>query len=234
MIGYDRPLKPEWIYHTLAAITPGTKPEEFYDSYVNLVAERVGKDGVRKTRTVLFRTFIYSFQEKNGVIENNFLMDLCRQHDIEYMKPLLLSKLIIDYEILHFLTRRLSQIFDPTQDISASVLTKKMVDEYGDLEIVKRSTRAFLRTLTEFKLLIPIDTTKFRQVSRIALLPEQVKDIILLYAKVNKTKQIYLNSFDSTYFAFYLKPDLHAVASEYHTTYWDYIRSVNREILAIK
>jgi len=26
MLGYDRPLKPEWIYHTLASITPGSKP----------------------------------------------------------------------------------------------------------------------------------------------------------------------------------------------------------------
>ena len=41
MIGYDRPLKPEWIYQTLIAITPGSKPEDFYDSYINLAVERV-------------------------------------------------------------------------------------------------------------------------------------------------------------------------------------------------
>jgi len=234
MLGYDRPLKPEWIYHTLASITPGSKPEEFYQSYIYLATERVGKDGIRKTRTVLFRTFIYSFQEKTSVIENNILMELCRKHDLEYMKPILLAKFILDYEIIRFLTKKLSQIFDPTQEISATVLTKKMVDEYGDLEIVKRSTRAFLRTLTDFKLLVPVNTANFRQVSRIFLEPEQVKDIILLYATVNKTKQIGIHSIDSTLFAFYQKPDIHAVASEYHTKDWDYIRGVNREILTIK
>jgi hypothetical protein len=234
MLGYDRPLKPEWIYNTLASITPGTKPEEFYQSYINLATERVGKDGIRKTRTVLFRTFIYSFQEKTSIVENNILMDLCRKHDLEYMKPILISKFMMDYEIIRFLTKKLSQIFDPTQDITTTVLIKKMVEEYGDLEIVKRSTRAFLRTLADFKLLVPIDIAKFRQVSRTFLKPEQVKDIILLYAIVHKTKQIGVHSLDSSLFAFYQKPDIQAVASEYHTQCWDYIRSVNREILTIK
>lgn len=234
MLGYDRPLKPEWIYHTLASITPGTKPEEFYQSYINLATERVGKDGIRKTRTVLFRTFIFSFQEKTSIIENNILMDLCRKHDLEYMKPILITKFIMDYEIIRFLTKKLNQIFDPTQDITTTVLIKKMVEEYGDLEIVKRSTRAFLRTLTDFKLLVQVDTTKFRQVSRAFLEPEQVKDIILLYATVNKTKQIGIHSIDPSLFTYYQKPDIHTVASEYHTKHWDYIRGVNRELLTIK
>lgn len=234
MIGYDRPLKPEWIYNTLKTITPGSKPEEFYDSYVNVVTERVGKDGKRKTRTVLFRTFIYSFQEKTTLIENNYLMELCRIHDLEFMKPILLAKFIMDYEILRYLTKKLSQIFDPTQEISSTAITKKMVEEFGDREIVKRSTRSFLKTLTDFKLLVPINTTKFRQISRISLSDEQVKDILLLFAIVNKTKQIDLRHFDNTVFSFYQKPDLQQVSNEFNSKSWDYIRGVTREILMIK
>lgn len=234
MIGYDRPLKPEWIYQTLTAIVPGSKPEDFYDSYINLAVERVGKDGRRKTRTVLFRTFIFSFQEKTSVIENNILMELCRKNDMEYMKPILLSKFIMDYEMLRYLTKKFSQIFDPTQEISSTALTKKMVEKFGDLEIVKRSTRAFLKTLTDFKLLIPIGTTKYRQVSRALLSHEQVRDILLLFASVNKTKQIDLRHLDTTIFSFYQKPDLHQAASEFNTKNWDYIRGVNREMLMIK
>jgi hypothetical protein len=71
MIGYDRPLKPEWIYKTLKMVEPGKKPEEYYDAYNEIAVELTGKDGRRKTRTVLFRTFIYSFQQKSSVIENN-------------------------------------------------------------------------------------------------------------------------------------------------------------------
>ena len=60
MLGYDRPLKPEWIYKSLRMVEEGRKPEEFYDAYNDIATELTGKDGRRKTRTVLFRTFIYS------------------------------------------------------------------------------------------------------------------------------------------------------------------------------
>ena len=232
-IGYDRPLKPEWIYHTLHSIVPGSKPEEFYDSYINLAVERIGKDGRRKTRTVLFRTFIYSFQEKTNVIENNILIELCRKHDIEYMKPILLSKFIMDYEMLRFLTKKLSQIFDPTQEVASTALTKKMVEEFGDIEIVKRSTRAFLKTLSDFNLLVPVGTSKFRQVSRTSLSNEQVRDILLLFASVNKARQIDLKHLDMSIFAFYQKPDLQQVANEFQTKNWDYVRGINRELITI-
>ena len=54
MIGYDRPLKPEWIYKSLQMVEPGKKPEDFYDAYNDIAVELTGKDGRRKTRTVLF------------------------------------------------------------------------------------------------------------------------------------------------------------------------------------
>ena len=105
MIGYDRPLKPEWIYKTLKMVEPGKKPEEYYDAYNAIAVELTGKDGRRKTRTVLFRTFIYSFQEKTSVIEKNVLISLCKQKDYEYMKPILLAMFILDYGILKYFTQ---------------------------------------------------------------------------------------------------------------------------------
>ena len=39
MIGYDRPLKPEWIYKTLKLVEPGKKPEDYYDAYNEIAVE---------------------------------------------------------------------------------------------------------------------------------------------------------------------------------------------------
>lgn len=137
MIGYDRPLKPEWIYKTLRIIEPGRKPQEYYDAYNDIAVELTGKDGRRKTRTVLFRTFIYSFQDQQSVIENNLLIDLSKKHELGYMKPIYMAKFMLDYEILAYLTRIFFQIFDPSQTISTKAITAKMVETYGDVEIVK-------------------------------------------------------------------------------------------------
>ena len=234
MIGYDRPLKPEWIYKTLQMVEPGKKPEEYYDAYNDIAVELTGKDGRRKTRTVLFRTFIYSFQDKTSIIENNILIQLCKQKDFNYMKPILLSMFIMDYEILRYFTQTFFKIFDPSQEISSNALTKKLTESYGDTEIVKRSTRAFLKTLSDFKIIEPSGSTSYHQPNKTVLSNEQVSDIFKLYAVVNHTKQVDIQNLDKSIFAYYSVPDLNHVANEFHTQEWEYIKGVDRRFLMMK
>jgi len=230
----DRPLKPEWIYKTLQMVNPNEKPEIYYEPYNNIAVEMVGKDGRRKTRTVLFRTFIYSFQQQTSVIENNPLIELSKQKDIEFMKPILLAKFLIDYDILNYLAKLIHQLFDHTQEIKSSVLTTKMVENFGDLEIVKRSTRAFLKTLTNFKILIEKNNTTFIQLPKRELLPEQVNEILKLYAISLHTNQIDLINLNKQIFCFFQSPDLSAIAHQYQSTTWEYIKGLNRELLILK
>ena len=231
MIGYDRPLKPEWIYKTLRLVEPGKKPEDFYDAYDNIAIELTGKDGRRKTRTVLFRTFIYSFQENKSLIAENFLIQLSNEKDFNYMKPIYLAMFIMDYEILKYFTQTYFKIFDSSQEISSTVLTKKMTETYGDSEIVKRSTRSFLKTLSDFGIIIPKSKNVFEQISKVSLLEEQVADILKLYAIVTHTKQLNIGAMDKTIFAYYQIPDLSSIANQYHTSKWEYIKGIDRELL---
>jgi hypothetical protein len=234
MMGYDRPLKPEWIYKTLKNIEVGSKPQDFYDAYNEIAVELTGKDGRRKTRTVLFRTFIYSFQENTARIENNLLIELSKKHDSEYMKPIYMAMFILDYEILKYFTQMFYKIFDASQEISSVALTKKMKETYGDTEIVKRSTRAFLKSLTYFGILEVKTKTTFEQINKSDLSIEQVADIFRLFAVVNHTKQINLKDFDKTVFAYYNIPEFTEVANKYHTEKWEYIRGVDRELLMME
>lgn len=234
MMGYDRPLKPEWIYKTLKNIEVGTKPEDFYDAYNEIAVELTGKDGRRKTRTVLFRTFIYSFQESKTKIENNLIIELSKKHDFEYMKPIYMAMFILDYEILKYFTQMFYRIFDASQEVSSVALTKKMTETYGDTEIVKRSTRAFLKTLTDFGILEAKSKNNYEQISKSTLSSEQIADILELYAVVNHTKQINIRNLDKTIFAYYNISDLTKVANKYHTDKWEYIRGVDRELLMMR
>ncbi len=234
MMGYDRPLKPEWIYKTLKNIKVGIKPEEFYDAYNEIAVELTGKDGRRKTRTVLFRTFIYSFQESKTIIENNLLIELTKKHDFEYMKPIYMAMFILDYEILKYFTQMFYKIFDASQEVSSVALTKKMTESYGDTEIVKRSTRAFLKTLTDFGLLKAKTLSNFEQQNKTILTSDQVVNILELYAVVSHTKQIDIRNFDKTIFSYYNVSNLTDVANKYHTEKWEYIRGVDRELLIMK
>jgi len=234
MLGYDRPLKPEWIYKSLNLVEPGQKPEEYYDAYYDIAVELTGKDGRRKTRTVLFRTFIYSFQEKQSTIENNMLMELSKEQDFEYMKPLYMAKFMLDYEILTQFTKVFFQIFDPSQTISTKALTSKMVEKFGDTEIVKRSTRAFLKTLSDFNLIEKVTQDSFHQLPKEELSDEQVKDIINLYAVCNQTKQMNIKYLDIPLFSWYREPDLNRIGHKYHPAEWEYIVGSDRQLLILK
>ena len=234
MIGYDRPLKAEWIYKSLQLVEVGHNPKEYYEGYDNIAVELTGKDGRRKTRTVLFRTFIFNFQEKTSIIEENILITLCKEKSFDYMKPILLSKFILDYEILKQFSNLYSKIFDDSQDISTKAITERMVESFGDAEIIKRSTRAFLKTLHSFGIIEPLSSSTYLQIPKLELSIEQVKDILLLYAESNHTKQIDLKNIDKSLFAYYKTPSLSDMANSFHTKEWEYIRGVDRELLMLK
>lgn len=231
MLGYDRPLKPEWIYKSLRMVEPGRKPEEFYDAYNDIATELTGKHGRRKTRTVLFRTFIYSFQESKSTIEDNILIQLSKKHDFEYMKPIYMAMFMMHYDIFRSFTKTYFQIFDASQEISSTALTKKMTESFGDSEIVKRSTRAFLKTLSDFHIIEPITKASYEQLNKATISKEQVADILKLYAVVNHTKQINIGEFDKTILAYYNAPTLSEVAHSFHAKDWEYIKGHNRELL---
>lgn len=234
MLGFDRPIKPEWIYKSLRLVEPGKKPTEYYDAYNDIAVELTGKDGRRKTRTVLFRTFIYSFQEKQSVIENNLLIELSKQHDYEYMKPLFMAKFMLDYEVLAHFSKVFFQIFDPSQAISTKAITTKMVEKFGDLEIVKRSTRAFIKTLTDFNLIEKDTQDKFHQLPKQVLSDEQIKDIINLFSVCLHTKQINLRTLDIPIFAWYKTENLSKTAQKFHPSEWEYVVGSDRELLNLK
>lgn len=234
MIGYDRPLKPEWIYKTLRGIEAGQKPEAYYSAYDDIAVQLTGKHGRRKTRTVLYRTFIFNFQETTALVQDNMLLRLCKEQSFDFMKPILLSKFIMDYEILQFFTKKFYQIFDSSQQVSSKAITAKMIEQYGDTEIIKRSTRSFLKTLDDFGIIEAVNAANFNQYPKLELSSEQVKEILILYAVSKHTKQIDVFNLDKTIFAYYQQPDLDKVANLFHTTDWEYIKGVNRGLLMMK
>jgi len=236
MIGFDRPLKPEWIYETLKMVKVGDKPSIYNEPFENIVKELVGKEGKRKVRTIIFRSFIYSFQEKRMVIEKNIFIEWTQKQTLDYMRPLFLAKLLIDYEITRFITKKIElSLNHHTNQLSSAIITQKMIQEYGDREVVRHSVNDFLSTLVHFKILERIKPREFRFKKKLSLNNEQAKDFLLLFAQSYlKSGVVDLSKIDTTLLYFFEKVDFKIVAQEYHGKYWEYIRDVNRNLLLIR
>ena len=235
MIGLDRPLKPVWIYETLKMLKIGAKPSIYNEPFEDIAQELVGKEGKRKVRTVIFRTYIYSFQEKRTKVEDNMFLQWAESRSLGYLRPLFLWKILMDYEIARFITQKISISVDHSGHISTQLLSKKLVQEYGDRDVVKRSLRSFMATLVHFGALHQEDKNNYTLLSLGNVSSEQVKDFVRLYAvSFLKSQIVELQNIPSEFFFFFKPADLVSVAHEYNGDDWEYVREVERNLLIMK
>lgn len=216
-------------------IEVGAKPSIYNEPFEDIAKELVGKEGKRKARTVIFRSFIYSFQEKKSLIENNIFIEWAKSSTLKELKPLFLLKILMDYEICRFVTKKIGVCIDSSNNLSVPMLSKKMVQEYGDRDVVKRSLRSFLATLVHFGLLEEVSTNNFSILENMKLTSEQARKFLILYANIFlKSKIVDLHNIEPEFFFFLDQVDLIAVANEFNGKDWEFIRDGSRNKLFIK
>ena len=235
MIGLDRPLRPAWIYETLKMVEDGTEPSMYNDPFENITKELIGKEGKKKVRTIIFRSFIYSLQEGRNKIVSNIFTEWVQTRSLQSLKPLFLWKIIMDYEIARFTTRNIALCVDHSGHLSTPLLSKKLVQKYGDRDVVKRSLRSFLATLVHFGLLSRTDQNNYVLLPQKTVTAEQTKDFLQLYAiSFLKSAVVDLQNIPTEFF-FFVKPvELTSIAQEFNGTNWEYVREVERNVLIFK
>ena len=235
MIGIDRPLRPEWIYDTLKMVEVGKKPSVYNEPFEKIAKELVGKEGKRKARTVLFRSFIYSLQDGKTTIKGNDFLNWTKDNTLRHLSPLFLMKILMDYEVARFVVQKMMICIDSSNHFSSPLLSKHMVITFGDRNVVKKSLRSFLATLVHFNVLEKIDQKNFLLKEKQVLSHEQVKKFILLYAKVFiRSKVINLSEIKPEFFYFFQPVDLATVGIEFNGYCWEYIREIERNMLILR
>lgn len=233
MIGFDRPLRPNWIYESLLLAEPGQKLSELNKPFENIARELTGKEGKRKVRTVLFRCFLRDADNRTRVKEKLWLKELSREHGLEFMIPIYLFYLIAGTDTLRVISDHIFRLYDFGDDINLSFLKQKMVEAYGDRDVVPRAAGAFIKTLTHFGV---IDSCDKRLVlkKRIPVNEVQARIILQLWAsEILQAPQISLNDLPINVSNWFEWPDLRIIAQRYNGEYWDYQQRMNGYYLNI-
>ncbi|MCD4811505.1 hypothetical protein K8R14_02770, partial [bacterium] len=165
-------------------IEVGTKPSIYNKLFEDIVKELIGKEGKRKVRTIIFRSFIYSLQEGRGQIQSNIFIEWSKNKSLEELKLLFFWKILMDYEVTRFVIKKIDICVDSSNRLSVALLSKKLVQEYGDRDVVKRSLRSFLATLNHFGFLSQINKKNYNLFDKATLSNEQLRNFLILYAKV--------------------------------------------------
>jgi hypothetical protein len=233
MIGFDRPIRPNWIYESLLLAEPGQKLSELSLPFESVAKELTGKEGKRKARTVLFRCFLRSEENNTRVRANLFLKDLSADYGLEFMKPIYLFYLIGKTDTLAKISKHIFRLYDIGDEINLKFLQNKMIDEFGERDVVGRATISFIQTLEYFNVLQKTGTNAVLK-KRILVNDRQLRIIFNLYSQeILRSPQISLNHLPDFLFNYFDLPNLKTVAQKYNGQYWDYQHRVNDDYLII-
>lgn len=233
MIGFDRPLRPRWIYETLVLAEPGQKLSELNGAFETIARELTGKEGKRKARTVLFRSFLRDPHRRGRARERLPLKDLSQERGLEFMLPIYLFYLVGTSATLYRATEHLFRLYSYGKPVNASFLQQKMAGRLGDRDVVNRSVRSFLKTLVHFGVIHIENGTMILKVP----LPVDEKQLCImlqLYAKdILQAPQISLRQLRSPLFNFFALPDAKNVAQDYSGHLWDYQHRLREDFLVV-
>jgi len=233
MIGYDRPLRPRWIYETLLLAKPGQKLGELNKPFESIATELTGKEGKRKARTVLFRCFLRDDNNETRVKDPLVLKDLSRKYGLEFMKPVYLFYLVAKTGVLLQLTNHLFRLYYYGRPVNQTFLAEKMVDSFGERDVVKRSARSFVQTLHHFGV---ITNTGKQNIFKAPLHieEEQLRIMLQLFAlEITGSPQVSLDQLNSSLMQLFQGPDLRQTAQKYNGIYWDYRQQVKDDIITV-
>ena len=233
MIGFDRPLRPHWIYETLLLAEPGQRLTELNIPFENIARELTGKEGKRKVRTILFRCFLRSESSNTRARDNLFMKELSEKFNLDFMKPIYLFYLIGKTEILTKISKHIFRLYDVGDEINIQFLKSKMIDEFGERDVVVRAARSFTETLEYFGIVQKTGANIILK-KRIQVDEQQLRIILHLYAhEILHSPQVSLNHLPEYLFNYFDIPNVKTVAQKFNGQYWDYQHRVNDNYLII-
>ncbi|NSW83908.1 MAG: hypothetical protein HPY90_11680 [Syntrophothermus sp.] len=222
VIGFDRPLRPRWIYESLLLARPGQRLAELNVPFEQIARELTGREGKRKVRTVLFRCFLRDEQNRGQVRKNLALKELSLQHGLAFMTPIYLFYLVARTEVLRRISDHIFRLYDYGSEIKVRFLKAKMVESFGERDVVVRSAGAFIQTLEHFGVVTRLDG-RLVLYRRLPISSEQARIMLQLFAtEILGAPQISLNNLPRAVFNFFDLPDLRIVAQKYNGQVWDY------------
>ncbi len=224
MKGFDRPLKPSWIYNFIKVLNVGDKFSEHKAKLDSFLSELNGEEGKRKIRTVLTRYYLKSEENPNSKhVECTPIFDVCKSYSLQEIQPLILFFLLMRSSLIRLLTRMIDEIYGSNRDINYLFLRKKIVEKFGERDISSRSLSNFLNTLVNFGILEKEKRNQFNWKRKIVV--DELNFIFMLkfYSEVfKKSPKIDIDELESYIFLFFDTPNISKVAKKYNSILWEY------------
>ena len=224
MKGFDRPLKPSWIYNFIRYLNVGDKFSEHKTKLNSFLTELHGEEGKRKVRTVLTRYYLKSESNPNSkFVEYTSIMDVCKKYPLEEVKPLLLYYLLTRSNLIRVLTQTIDEIYGNNKSINYSFLRKKVIEKFGERDITSRSLSNFLNTLVNFDVLEKKNKNEFIWKKKFQINDLNTAFMLKFYSEeFKKSPKINLDDLESYLFIYFDMPDIIEITRKFNSILWEY------------
>jgi hypothetical protein len=237
MRGFDRPLRPEWIYRFLLVVEPGDYIKDHNKDFGEILWQLDGKEGKRKVRTIISRYYFRtSTNEKGKRVEDLFILHLCKKHTLEEIQPILLYHLLLRAPILEVIRNMIIEIYGEKKRINYQFLRKKIIEKMGERDISSRSLRNFISTLINFDVMERIKEDR----NSVKLSPISLNERNMIYAIYDyanekvRGRRISVEDFEKTLTLFFEYPEIEKIIMKYNNYLWSYKVMINRRYIYLK
>jgi len=165
MIGFDKPVRPEWIH----AVGLAWRPDQPVSELIQVVdqvaaAEFQGPETRRKVATIILRCFVKT--EGGGpdrrTADQDVFAAAARRFSAETLRSVYLAHLINATPILQAITGQMTKRYDLGGEIQSTDFLHRIYEEYGQRGVVTNCVRHFLRTLSWFGCLERLAPNRYR------------------------------------------------------------------------
>lgn len=235
MKGFDRPLKPLWIYQFLDEVEIGDKIYDHRKTFDSILWELDGNVGKRKVITVLGRYYLKSvINPKGKIVENVPIIEICKKYPLERIKPLLLFQLLIRSRIIRILTKMIHEIYGAENNINYEFMRKKVIEKFGEKDISVRSLRNLMNTLVYFGILEK-KNNEYRWRTKLKVDDLNACYMLKFYSKDFKESPIInLDDIEDYLFLYFEKPNFSHLAKNFNKDIWDYSIRMGQRIIQFK
>ncbi|KXS38063.1 MAG: hypothetical protein AWU54_2238 [Candidatus Frackibacter sp. T328-2] len=235
MRGFDRPLKPEWVYEIINKLEVGDTISDYKEELDKVLIELNGKTGKRKVRTVIGRYFLKDLDKpRQRTVQDSISFNLIKDLGFEKAKPLILFNILVKAPILQYFSKQLFKLYSGQRDINSDFMRRKAYEKIGERDIARRSLRNFLSTLVDFDILQQVDRTNFKWRQQLEVSEDNFVNFLKLYSEFYlKSPQVSLYDLPEHLFFYFDLPDVKEVAQKYNNVHWDYTRRLKAAIVTL-
>ncbi|MCB0032330.1 MAG: hypothetical protein KDE28_30680, partial [Anaerolineales bacterium] len=201
MIGFDFPVKPEWVYDTHQLCQPEMLVDDLIGQVLQTTMRELGGEKTRRNTLsniirYLIRTEGAPSSRSRKLAETDALVAAARQWPVTSVQPIYLTRILLLNDVAYAAARFVAQRYDVGDTITRSDIRQQIISEFGERKVVLNAVSSFVRTLDYFGVFVATEGHGvYRFNGRLRISVELFPLLILAWLERYQTPQIDLEAF---------------------------------------